>query len=74
MTDFERDLYLRAERLCTLERMNWSMEERMESFPPDHIERIYAELRLEIANGATVEIAHNKVRDAIQRRIRKQTE
>lgn len=67
MTDFDRDLYLRAERLYTLERMNLTLDERMANYPPDHIERLYQALRLEIANGATVEEAHEKVRHTISR-------
>lgn len=73
MSPLDQDLYLRAERLCTVERMNWTLEERKESIPPDHIERIYKELRLEIANGATVEEAHDNVRQAISKRMKKKS-
>ncbi|MEC7291502.1 MAG: hypothetical protein VXW22_15570 [Pseudomonadota bacterium] len=62
-TQFEHDLYLRAERLCTVERMY--------GFPPEHIERIYQELRLEIANGHTVEQAHQVAQEAIRKRMKK---
>lgn len=70
MSEFERELYSRAERLSTVERMNWSLEERAESFPPTHVENIYQELRLEVANGATVEEAHEIVFAAIQKRMK----
>ena len=69
MSDFNRDLYLRAERLCTMERMNLSLDQRMEQSPMEHIERLYQALRLEIANGATVEQAHENVRHAISKNL-----
>lgn len=69
MSDFSTDLYLRAERLCTMERMNLTLDQRMEQSPTKHIERLYQALRLEIANGATVEQAHENVRHTISKHL-----
>ena len=68
LSPFERDLYLRAERLCTVERYRIEKNGGKLPFPTDHIESIYQEIRLEISNGATVEQAHDNVRIAIAKR------
>jgi hypothetical protein len=52
-----------------MERMNLTLDQRMEQSPMAHIERLYRALRLEIANGATVEQAHENVRHAISKHL-----
>ena len=74
LSPLERDLYLRAERLCTVERMHWTEEQCERSPPSQHIDQLYEELRLEVGNGKTVEEAHAAVRQAIANRRKRKSD